>query len=210
MAGLNDTAETTDDADAVNFCLRRLMNGESAAAQQLWDRYYVRLIALARKKLGDSPRGTMDENDVVQNAFTNFCLRAQAGGFPNLHDPEGLWALLALITARKAANQRLHQRRAKRGGGRVRTGAVAGVDESDEFAQIIAKEPSPEDATIFSAEFERFMDFLEEPSQRLILLWKLEERTNAEIARCLDCSLSAVERKLHLIRNLLQRELSNR
>jgi DNA-directed RNA polymerase specialized sigma24 family protein len=53
------------------------------------------------------------------------------------------------------------------------------------------------------------MDSLDDPSHRLILLWKLEERTNPEIARHLDCSLSAVERKLRLIRNRLNKEIAN-
>ena len=40
-------------------------------------------------------------------------------------------------------------------------------------------------------------------SQRVIALWKMEGRTNPEMARHLDCSLSAVERKLRAIRDKL-------
>jgi DNA-directed RNA polymerase specialized sigma24 family protein len=159
----------------------------------------------------DSPRRAKDEEDVVQSAFKSFCLRAQAGQFPDLRDRENLWPLLVLITARKASNQRNHERRAKRGGGRVATGLDPSPDdEGAAFAEAISHEPSPEDAAVFFAELEGFMDSLEDPSQRLILLWKLEERTNTEMASHLDCSLSAIERKLRLIRARLGEALTEK
>jgi RNA polymerase sigma factor (sigma-70 family) len=73
---------------------------------------------------------------------------------------------------------------------------------------VLADQPSVEDAAIFVSQLEQFMDSLDDPSDRLILLWKLEERTNPEIARHLDCSLSAVERRLRSIRRRLGKDLS--
>jgi RNA polymerase sigma factor (sigma-70 family) len=73
--------------------------------------------------------------------------------------------------------------------------------------QVISKEPSAEEAAEFVAQLEQFMDSLEDPTDRLILLWKMEDRTNPEIARHLDCSLSGVERRLRLIRKRLARAL---
>jgi RNA polymerase sigma factor (sigma-70 family) len=145
----------------------------------------------------------MDENDVVQSAFTSFCLRAQAGAFPDLDDRESLWALLAVITARTAANQRVHEGRLKRGSGRVGSASWERPDGDWQLMDVISEQPSAEDAAIFVAQLEQFMDSLDDPSDRLILLWKLEERTNPEIARNLDCSLSAVERRLRSIRRHL-------
>jgi RNA polymerase sigma factor (sigma-70 family) len=193
-----------DVGGSISLWIQQLKEHDAAAAQQLWQRYYHSLVRLARKKLGDSPRRAHDEEDVVQSAFTSFCLRAQAGQFPDLRDRDSLWPLLVFITARKASNQRVREGRAKRGGGKVRTSAQAeDDDEADWFANFIADEPSPEDAVIFYTELERYMDSLEDPAERLILFWKLEERTNAEIARHLDCSLSKVERKLRLLRQAL-------
>jgi RNA polymerase sigma factor (sigma-70 family) len=205
MAGTHDSIESDDDdgGDSVRLYLGQLKSGDPRGAQQLWDRYYGRLVALARKKLGDSSRRCMDENDVVQAAFTSFCLRVQAGGFPDINDRESLWALLAVITARAAANQRVHEGRLKRGGGRV--GSMAWDHPTGEWKlmEVISDQPSAEDAAIFVSQLEQFMDSLDDPSDRLLLLWKLEERTNPEIARYLDCSLSAVERKLRSIRQRL-------
>jgi RNA polymerase sigma factor (sigma-70 family) len=189
--------------ESISVWIKQLKDGDAEAAQRLWNRYYERLINLARKKLQDSPRRASDEEDVVQSAFKSFCLRAQAGLFPDLRDRESLWPLLVVMTARKAANQRKHERRAKRGSGAVRTASDQGQDDADYFAQIIAQEPSPEDGAVFFAELERFMDSLDDPTHRVIVLWKLEERTHVEIARHLDCSLTSVERKVRLIRQIL-------
>jgi RNA polymerase sigma factor (sigma-70 family) len=205
----HDERPVTGDEDSISVCLRQLKAGDSDAARRLWERYYQRLVALARKKLGDSPRRSMDENDVVQSAFTSFCLRARTGGFPDLKDRDSLWALLAVMTARAAANQRVHEGRLKRGGGKV--GSASWDDPGGEWQlmDMISEQPSAEDAAIFVAQLEHFMDSLDDPSDRLILLWKLEERTNPEIARHLDCSLSAVERKLRSIRRRLGNDLAS-
>lgn len=61
--------------DSVSQWIDGLKAGEEAAAAKLWQRYYLRLVGLARKKLGDSPRRVADEEDVVLNAFQSFCQR---------------------------------------------------------------------------------------------------------------------------------------
>lgn len=197
----------TDDS-SISVWIGQLKGGDAEAARKLWARYYHRLVGLARKKLQSASRASTDEDDVVQSAFKSFCLRAQAGLFPDLSDRDNLWPLLVLITSRKAANQRKHQLRAKRGGGQSQISLTPdGSDDAAEFALAISEEPTPSDAAIFNAELDRCMESLHDPAQRLILLWKLEDRTNEEIARHLDCSLSAVERKLRLIRRLLSQSL---
>ena len=48
---------------------RRAEGRRRGGCRQLWQRYYRRLLGLARKKLGDSPRRVADEEDVVLSAF---------------------------------------------------------------------------------------------------------------------------------------------
>jgi RNA polymerase sigma factor (sigma-70 family) len=193
---------------SVTLWIDQLKQGDAEAAERLWHTYYRRLVGFARKKLQDAPRSVSDEEDVVQSAFKSFCLRAQNNQFPDLRDRDNLWPLLVIVTARKAANQRLHARRAKRGGGRVKNDSAFDEEQAADFAQAISTEPSPDEAAQFLIELDKIMDRLDDPKQRVILLWKLEERTNAEIARLLDCSVSAVERKLRLIREGLESELT--
>src|SRR5262249_23097616 len=102
---------------SVTHWLRQLQAGDSDAVQQLWERYFPRLVGLARIKLRDNPRQTADEEHVALSAFASFCLNPERGRFPNLHDRDGLWALLVVITARKAGRLLRDSRRKKRGGG---------------------------------------------------------------------------------------------
>src|SRR5262245_852190 len=103
---------------SVSHWIASLKEGDSAAAQPLWERYYRRLLALARKKLRASRRrAAADEEDVVQNAFHSFFRAVADGRFPQLDDRDSLWRLLVTITARKAIRQHLHEHRQKRGGG---------------------------------------------------------------------------------------------
>jgi DNA-directed RNA polymerase specialized sigma24 family protein len=102
----------------------------------------------------------------------------------------------------------VRQGRAKRGGNRVPAeSAQKRFDNELALAEIIGREPTPEFAAQMVEQLDRVMELLEDPTHRVVALWKLEGRTNPEIARHLDCSLSAVERKLRLIRRRLESEL---
>ena len=177
--------------------------GDGIAAQQLWERYYRRLIGLARLRLGDAPRCVADEDDVVASAFQSFYLRAERGEFPELANRDGFWNLLATMTTRKAVNQIKHQQREKRGAGRVRNASALEHEASDAaaFLQVVDREPSPEIVAQFVESFEAMMAAQPDATHRRIIVGKLEGRSNREIAAQLDCSLSSVERKLRYIQN---------
>src|SRR5262245_24152666 len=96
-----------------------LKGGDLAAAQPLWERYYRRLVALARQRLQSARRRVADEEDVVQSAFHSFFEGVARGRFPQLGDRDNLWRLLVVITARKALDQIAHQHGIRRGGGTV-------------------------------------------------------------------------------------------
>ena len=105
------------DPGSVSHWIACLKDGDPAAAQPLWERYYRRLVALARKKLQAARRRAADEEDVVQNAFHSFFRALAQGRFPQLDDRDSLWRLLVVITANKALKQLTHEGRRKRGGG---------------------------------------------------------------------------------------------
>ena len=104
---------------SISFWISRLQGGDAAAAQPLWERYFHRLVGLARKKLRDLPRRALDEEDVALSVFDSFCRGAEQGRFPQLTDRDCLWRLLVTLTSRKAMNVRRDQLRLKRGGGAV-------------------------------------------------------------------------------------------
>ncbi len=133
-----------------------------------------------------------------------FC--AQNGKFPNLRDRHDLWSLLVTITERKAVNLIRDQAREKRGGGRVRGDSVFFRDEPiaattsvPSLDRLPSPVASPDAAAALAETLENLLRNLGD-QHRQIALFKLEGRTNVEIAKLLDCAVSTVERRLRLIR----------
>jgi DNA-directed RNA polymerase specialized sigma24 family protein len=198
-------------AGSVTHWIGRLKAGDHAAAQRLWEGYFRRLVGLARARLQGTPRGAADEEDVALSAFDSFCRGAERGQFPQLVDRHDLWQLLVLLTARKAVQLRRHERRQKRGGGRVLGEAdLGGADASGDepaLAQIVGPEPTPAFAALVAEECQRLLGLLDDGRLRELALRKMEGYTNEEIAHNLGCGLRSVERKLGRIRTLWAREV---
>jgi DNA-directed RNA polymerase specialized sigma24 family protein len=193
----------TSSEGSVTRCIALLKRGDPASAQVLWQRYFRRLIALARARLRGIPRRAADEEDIALNAFDSFCRHAEQGRFPRLGDRDDLWQLLFVLTVRKAANLAQHERRLSRGGGRV----AVHSDLDDQFAgTIVGGEPTPELAAQVADQCRYLLDLLGDETLRQVALWKMEGYTNAEIAARLGCVESTVERKLQTIRALWDEE----
>src|SRR5262249_54101877 len=88
---------------SVSRWLGPLQPGDPAAAQRLGERYFLSLVQLARQRLRQTPPRGADAEDVALSAFDSFFRNAEQGCFPELHDRNNLWRVLAVITARKAA-----------------------------------------------------------------------------------------------------------
>jgi DNA-directed RNA polymerase specialized sigma24 family protein len=188
---------------SVTHWINQLTRGDHAAAQPLWERYFLRLVGLARKKLQGTPRRAADEEDVALSAFDSFCRAAGRGRFPQLSDRDDLWRLLVIITARKAADLIHGGLRAKRGGGKVLDEAAAGPG----FDQAAGGEPTPEFAAQVAEECRRLLDSLGNDDLRKIALWKMEGYTDEEIAAGLQYVPRTVRRKVRQIRSLWAKEL---
>jgi DNA-directed RNA polymerase specialized sigma24 family protein len=200
----------TEAGDSVTGWIGHIKRGDHAAAQLLWERYFERLVRLARGKLAGARGLVADEEDVALSAFDSFCRAATAGRFPKLDDRDDLWRLLVALTARKAISLRKHSSREKRGGGRVLDeAAFVGAsqrDEPDGLETVLGDEPTPEVAAAVAEQCRMLLDVLdrEDPNfhlRRLALL-KLEGFSNREIADRLGCSLRTVANRLKLIRSL--------
>jgi RNA polymerase sigma factor (sigma-70 family) len=188
---------------SITHWLNLLQAGDPAAVQPLWERYFPRLVRLARDRLGNAPRATADEEDVALSAFDSFCRGAEKGRFPQLADRDGLWLLLMKVTERKAARQLRHQGRLKRGGGRQSARDVSGSDTGESLLeQVLSPEPSPEFAAQLAEEFQDLLRNLGDPELRSVALWRLEGYTVKEIADRLGYAPRSVKRKLRLIRSL--------
>jgi hypothetical protein len=90
----------TDGAQgSVTRWLGHLKGGDPRAASHLWQRYFRRIVGLARVKLGHAPRAVADEEDAALSAFRNLCEGAAEGRFDQLHDRDDLWRLRWLLVS---------------------------------------------------------------------------------------------------------------
>ena len=188
-------------AESATTWVEQLRAGNQAAAEQLWARYYPRLVGLARERLRGTPRRAADEEDVALSAFDSFCRGLTEGRFPRLEDRDNLWALLAVITARKAAHQVRDECRQKRGGGAAPAGDAEAV-----LAEALSREPDPEFAAGVAEECQRLLDRLGDQDLRAVALLRLEGYSVEEVADMLGCAPRSVKRKLALIRTVWEKE----
>jgi RNA polymerase sigma factor (sigma-70 family) len=191
--------------DSVTRWIGPLQQGDEEAAQQLWQRYYNRLVGLARVKLRDHRQHDAAE-DVALDAFESFCRGAHQGRFPQLTDRDSLWRLLVLITARSAAHHRRDAQRLKRGGPGAGSGPPA-VDPDATLEHIVGREPTPEFAAEAADQCRHLLGRLAAPELQSIALWRMEGYSVEEIAGKLSCDARTVKRRLDLIRRLWEEEL---
>lgn len=192
---------------SVTCWITQLRAGDQAAADPLWQRYFERLVAVARARLLRAPRRAADEEDVALSAFHSFCRAAERGRFPKLDDRDDLWRLLVTFTTRKAAHLLRDGGRLKRVG-RTGCGCAGHADNEGVDLELIAgEEPSPDFVAEMAEECRRLLGRLEDETLRSVVVWKMEGYTNEEIAGKLACVPRTVERKLRLIRAIWESEL---
>jgi DNA-directed RNA polymerase specialized sigma24 family protein len=181
---------------SVSHWLALLKEGDSLAAQNLWERYFRRLVGLARLKLQGTPRRAADEEDVALSAFASFCDGAEQGRFPRLDDRDDLWRLLVVLTARKASHHLRGAARIKRGGGVVPEDVV--------LEEVVGREPSPDFAACVADECRHLLGRLADDDLEQVAVAKMEGYSNAEIAQRFGCAQRTITRKLQLIRDIWQ------
>jgi DNA-directed RNA polymerase specialized sigma24 family protein len=103
--------------------------------------------------------------------------------------------------AHKAMHIVRDAQRLKRGGP---ISARSPRDEDDAVSQIIGKEPTPEFAAQVAEELEHLLQSLGDATLQAVAVWKMEGFTNDEIGAKLGCAPRTVERRLRLIRQILE------
>src|SRR5260370_5333071 len=126
--------------------------GDEQAARELFERYADRLVALARRRLGQRMARRVDAEDVVQSVFRTFFARAKEGQF-TIHAQDDLCKLLFRLTVIKTFRQVRHHRAAKRDLGQE----VEPARDAPAEAQPIDREPDPEAGNAFLYQLEHFL-----------------------------------------------------
>jgi DNA-directed RNA polymerase specialized sigma24 family protein len=178
-------------------------SGRTADARLVWDRYFTRMLGLARRIFGKAglPRMVADEEDAAVGALASFCAGLRQGRFLDLKGRHELSRLLRQITKYKALKLGQHERREKRGGGRVLAEAdLPGIDtEHGALDRVASPHHGPESALMHDEESRRLLELLEDETLRQIARWRLEGYTIKEIAQRIGRSQSLVRIKLAVI-----------
>jgi RNA polymerase sigma factor (sigma-70 family) len=196
--------------DSISEWLEGLKAGEAEAALKLWNRYSAELLRVAKERLGTSPRGMGDEEDVALSVFGSVFRGVAEGRFGNISNRDELWWLLLTITNRKSvdhirretAQKRLH--RAEQAGGRH---AATAVSARLSLNDLVCSSPTPDFLAALQEQYLRLLNVLRNDQVREIAVLRIEGYNVAEIAQRLAVSQRAVERKLQLIRAQWRREL---
>lgn len=173
-----------------------LKQGDDQAAQAIWERFFQRLTAVARKRLGSLPKRVADEEDLALSALNALCTGAREGRFRQLENRSDLWQILVMITVRKVSNARRKQAiRQERG----ESALDVTEGEPQFFAELLESAPSDQLVDSMSACCEEMLAMLNEKLREVALL-KLAGHTNLEVARLRQRSVKTIERYLKLIR----------
>ena len=182
------------DDGSVTHWIAGVRGGDPAAVGRLWERFFPRLVGLARARLRGTARLAADEEDVALSALDSFCRRAGAGQYPQVADRDDLWRLLVVITARKAGHLVRDQSRHKRG-------RAARPDASELTLEgVLGRDPTPEFAAQVAEEYRRLMAALGDPEVQAVARMRMEGYTVEEIAGAMGYTPRSIKRKLRLIR----------
>lgn len=200
---------SAEDPGSITHWFDDLKAGRPEAAQALWDRYFKRLVGVARRRLVDSPHQAVeDAEDAALSAVHGFCAAAARGRFQDLADRADLWRLLAAITVKKALEQRRRHGRKKRGGDLKLINSSdfspADSDADDPLEAHVDPAPTPDAALILGEQLQELLDVLGDPVLKQVAVWRMEGLSADEIAQRVGCVVRTVERKIERIRLIWQ------
>jgi hypothetical protein len=174
------------------------------AAGKICQRFAAELLEIARRQLTRAGvRHREDEEDVMQSVYRVLASGDVSKKYKDINSREELWKLLVTITKRRAGKKIDRHRAAKRNA--AREANLAGSRDADEpspFSSLAASSQSPDRDVIAAIELGRLLEMLDEPLRKIVL-WKLDDYTNEQIAAPdkMNCAVRTVERKLERIRD---------
>jgi RNA polymerase sigma-70 factor (ECF subfamily) len=172
--------------------LARWQRGDEEAAQNLFDRYAERLLALAHSRLPPGMAARVDSEDVIQSVYRSFFAAAREGRYV-LQQSGDLWRLLVTITLNKTARQRRRHLAASRSV--ARDCPLAPEESEGDWQALVSREPSPDAVLALTDLLENALQPFSEPHRRLIGLY-LQGYPVAEIASTVGVSQRTVFRVL--------------
>jgi eukaryotic-like serine/threonine-protein kinase len=171
--------------------------GNEAAAREVFDRYLVRLTALARSRISPKLAARFDADDVVMSAYRSFFvgLRDDAFVVDNGHE---LWQLLVQITLRKLYHQVARHTAAKRNAKRDRRANRSDASQME----LPVRAVTPADAAAVADELQWILSQLPPLARRMLEL-RLQGSGILEIAAEVRINERTVRRWLARVQKIV-------
>jgi RNA polymerase sigma factor (sigma-70 family) len=198
------TSDGNQSIGSVTILLNQVKDDiSSEAAQKLFERYIRQLEWVARGKMGGLKHTVSDEEDFAVTVLGQFFLGVRSGRFPKLNDRHDLWQILLLIMNPSHTDAFRRNQRKELGESAI-VAATPDGSEVGGVGDLVATAVTPKDLAEWEDQIRHLLAQLPQEKWRQVALWKLEQRTNSEIARLLKCSVRQVERILEAIREQWQ------
>lgn len=189
----SDAKTPPGEATAFHSFQERLGRGDSLAAQELFEKYSLRLAHIAGKNIHPALLKRFDGEDVVQSVFRTFFRRHEAGKL-QIERSDQLWRLLVTITLCKT---RSHARRHTADRRNIRAEEGVGFE-----LDMLQQKPTDESAVALWEEVEAALEGL--PDRTVdILSSRLAGKTKMEIAKEFGLSRQTIHRVLKLVEQRL-------
>ncbi len=191
-----DAPATDPQSETDRTLLRRLREGESDAATQLYFRYADKLQRLAQRNTNPRMQLRIDPDGIVQSVFRTFFRRVTSGQY-DVGESSDLWNLLLVIALNKLRSGVAHHRAAKRDVDRT----VAMPDQA-----VPAASGTAADETALSILRMTIDEILEQwpANQREIIHLRIEGHSVDEISQKVGRAKRTVERILQRFKQELK------
>lgn len=177
-----------------------LYAGDERAATEFYMHFGPLLEGLAARHLASGMRRRVGPEDVAHSACRTFLRRIQGGQF-ELQARDSLWNLLCAITLAKARKKARFHLADKRGLGRE-VHAAPDEDGAGDYLEPASAGPTPAEAAAFADQFSHLLSGLDEEERQIVLL-RLEDRTQVEIATAMGMSERTVRRLMKRVEERL-------
>ncbi len=193
--------ETPEDFELL---IAQVRDADDAAITELWQSYFQRLVRVAALRLPANLRRVGDEEDIALSAFHSFVAGVREDQYPDLAGPDNLWGLLMTLTTRKVIAHMRRHTRLKRGGGATRGDSVFmapdGQTHGGGLNEFATEQVTPDVQMELSEACDELLYQLPDDQLRQIAIMRMDGYLVDDIAKRLELSKRAVERRLQLIR----------
>lgn len=179
------------DQDQSRALLRSLKAGEAQGLEQLWRRFYEKLVVHARRRIQQTGV-SIDDEAIACSVFESVWKAAGNGRLASIESCEELWWWLISAARRKVISHARRESAEKRGGDNP-------ARQVDDLELFLSSEPGPEYFAVLTEEYQQALDRLDDERLREIAVMKLAGASNMEISARLKIAPATITRKLQVI-----------